>query len=326
MKKMLMAVVLIVALVSGVFAQAGKTNYYYFVESVKVNTGEKAYALKGDSNYYTFTNNSCYESDAKGNKKIISYRDSVYTYIGEQNNTYVYRLSWKSNNNDMYDTLIFSKDYKRLDVINSSPSYPDYKEYTHMYVQVDIATNTYLVSTTNLTSLPRPSSAELNKPPASSAQPSQSANVGNGGENCPVCNGTGGIIETVELFGGFKSSVRVTCWRCNGTGKKDIIGQPAPVIGGSSPSSSGSSSSSSSPSSPINDSSISSGTYVSNYQQRSSALSSAISRYMSATSQSERDRILSDIRSQQSSLAQFRNEARSKGVNISPSSEETWRP
>ena len=318
MKRFVMLVVLAVAAVSGVFAQvtvAGQTYFYKFVEKVDAKTGARS---KPFESWYkiTFANNSCVITSRSGEQLAPN------PYEGEKNNTYVYRRNISSG---VYSTAIFSKDYKRLDWnVGSADSDVD------IYVQAEPVTLTALIPATNLATLPRPaSSVAQNKPsaPAPAAQPSQTANKGgNGKVPCSLCKGTGDIFNEVELYGGFKTKIRLTCWRCNGSTEEGVVWQAPPPIGGSSSSSSGSSSSPGSPSRPINDSSISSGTYDSTYRSLGNAVSSAISRYNSATTASDKNRVLSDIRSQQARMRQFRMEASGKGVNISADFYETWSP
>jgi len=127
MKKFLMAVGLMLVLSSAVFAQAGKTNYYRYVETVNTETGVRS---KGRDHgmYITFTRNSCYESDEKGVRTKLSdgSPSQVYTYEGEHNNLHVYRYLFKIGSVDFFNwTYTFSKDYKRVNynmITNSSSS------------------------------------------------------------------------------------------------------------------------------------------------------------------------------------------------------------
>jgi len=128
MKKILMAVGLMLVLVSGVFAQAGKTNFYQYVETVDADTGVREKQKMGNV-YFTFTNNSCYVSDERGikndNNGVMG--AGPYVYQGEQNNMYVYVYKTTvftgrmQGFNWVYDPdednyLYFSKDFKRFNL------------------------------------------------------------------------------------------------------------------------------------------------------------------------------------------------------------------
>jgi hypothetical protein len=127
MKRTLMTVGLMFVLAAGVFAQAGKTNYYKYVETVNPNTGVRSNENLGGI-YITFTNNSCYESDEKGIqiKKFDGSPGDVHTYLGEQDNLYVYEYRLKQDpfmemyfTGPIFSKFVFSKDYKRINFSSS---------------------------------------------------------------------------------------------------------------------------------------------------------------------------------------------------------------
>lgn len=223
MKKFTMAIGLMLVLVSGVFAQAGKTNLYKWIEKFHAVTGARSNdnSVKPGDGYIhiTFTNNSFYYVDEKGNKKF----DDI-PYIGEQNNLFVYRRQGTSvGGSSMIYTYYFSKDYKRLDVILSSPSVPDFENQISLYVQADPNSKTALIATTNLTPL-RQSSTAQNRPsaPAPSTTytppPVTSPSSPSGGgtvtrTQCRSCNGSG-------LCSSCRGNYMSTCTYCNGRGQK----------------------------------------------------------------------------------------------------------
>jgi len=92
------------------------------------------------------------------------------------------------------------------------------------------------------------------------------------------------------------------------------------------PSSNSSSTSSSSSSSTINESGISSGFYVQNYQNMSRNVEMTFNRYRNATTQKAKDDALSDIVRQQQRMRQFREECSTKGVKFGADYYETARP
>jgi hypothetical protein len=234
MKRFVMAVVLIVAVVSGVFAQAGKTNCYAYVETVTKEGGRKK---TRDTNYMyiTFTNNSCYVSDEKGNNQ----KEFVLSYRGEQNNVYVYSsvVTDRQYGSIFENVFIFSKDYKRVDIIfNLTTSYMTLGD-PEMFVQVEPVTRVAVIPSTNLAKLSQISTTQ--NPQSASAPNSPSYPVpvnptpnypspSNGGgstvgnrlpcKNCngtgkhPRCNGTGRIQCTI-CYGRDKN-----CFTCKGTG------------------------------------------------------------------------------------------------------------
>ena len=235
MKNFLMAVGLMFVLALGVFAQVGKTNYYSYIETVNASTGARRKDTFNGSSvrlfYITFTNNSCYYSDEKGNKI-----DTDFSYVGEQNNMYVYSYSQLINEPlggytglTREEILVFSKDYKRLDMVLSL-NIPNLAKIILLHAQVDPATFSYLIPTANLTPL-HPSAASKNKPPApvlskpstpppvnpSSPMPVSPASPGGGTVGnrvqCPNCYGSG-------LCNICKGNYKQTCTYCNGTGKK----------------------------------------------------------------------------------------------------------
>ena len=139
MKKFLITVGLMLALVSGVFAQ---TYYYKYVETVNAETGARS---KGspeyETMYITFPNpiKSCYFSDEKGiQAKSGTFGEKIFKYMGEQNNLFTFLYNEISTVSGMmqanpnfatgtwsFDTptyvsdkkdyyLYFSKDLKRI--------------------------------------------------------------------------------------------------------------------------------------------------------------------------------------------------------------------
>ena len=117
MKKIIMVIGLMLFFVSGLFAQAGETYYYKYVETVDTDTGmrskgnsrlDKLSDYGGKGVYITFTKNSCYLSNSDGivvetpelvdgvssfeEWRYPNDQDSiVYSYYGEKNNMYVFR-------------------------------------------------------------------------------------------------------------------------------------------------------------------------------------------------------------------------------------------
>ena len=118
MKKTAILAGLLFAVMSGVFGQvsvAGQTYYYKYVETVDSETGVRRQDNSIEpgipaSVYITFTSNSCYFSNASGQKEssdptdyttligddpsniaIISLTgNGVYSYRGEENNLYAF--------------------------------------------------------------------------------------------------------------------------------------------------------------------------------------------------------------------------------------------
>jgi len=235
MKKFVMAVVLVLAVVSGVFAQSGKTNCYKAVEQISSTDGRRQ--LDGKGSFITFTNNTCYYSDAKGTRIGDT---NIFTYEGEQNNAYVYSIIGYLNNKPFsYGALIFSKDYKRVDNFFISPireagiGMNNPLIIISMYAQVEPVTGIALIPTTNLSPIPQTtaiSNAKSASAPATTytppstpsypSSPSSGSTVGNRlpCKNCnntgkhPRCNGTGRIQCTI-CYGRDKS-----CFTCKGTG------------------------------------------------------------------------------------------------------------
>jgi len=266
MKNILMAVILILALATGICCAGGKnelTNYYCYVESFDADTGKKSEDEKGNFKYITFTNNSCFFSDAKGTNE----RNFSYSYKGEQNNLYIYS-STKSDSLGVLETLlIFSKDYKRLDLISNHSYFTDWANQIALFVQADPSTKSPLISTANLAPLEQSSTAQ-NRP----STPSQNNTY---------------------------------------TPPPATTYTPTP----SSPSSSSSGGSGINPS-----------FYLEQYQRRANTIEMAFSRYRNATTQRDKDNILSDIRRQQQDLRQFRLDSNSKGANINADYYETATP
>jgi len=121
MKKIIMLIGLMLFFVSGLFAQAGETYYYKYVETVDKETGVRK-KNNNDGIYYTFTKNACYQSDEKGIAKD-NYAYYIFYYRGEKNNLYVF----SSSNGLFY--IYFSKDYKRLN--------EDYTYFVCVYEKAD---------------------------------------------------------------------------------------------------------------------------------------------------------------------------------------------
>ncbi|MCL1958942.1 MAG: hypothetical protein FWF68_05020 [Spirochaetes bacterium] len=145
MKKFLMTVGLMLVLSAGVFAQAGKTNYYRYVETVDTETGVRS---KGGDHgiYITFTRNSCYDSDEKGVQTKNRQTDTniVFAYQGEQNNLYVYKYlnDWFAGTYSagMYvdtNTYTFSKDYRKLNTHYKTFMIPRLEKEVHVYELAD---------------------------------------------------------------------------------------------------------------------------------------------------------------------------------------------
>jgi hypothetical protein len=127
MKKAVMVIGLLLAIVCGVFSQisaAGQTLYYQYLYSIdsetEVRTIERSPPPyfkdeQGTENkgFITFTRNSCYASNAQG---IFKGGSTNLAYQGEQNNMLVFYVAkWITSFNDLY--FYFSKDFKRLNVI-----------------------------------------------------------------------------------------------------------------------------------------------------------------------------------------------------------------
>jgi hypothetical protein len=242
MKKFVMAVVLIVAVVSGVFAQAGKTNAYKVIETIRNNDGVRSKENR-NAFYITFTNNSCFASDVNGNRKRYDDGDlaDIHTYQGEQNNTHVYVFLSKPSGygTQMVKILLFSKDYKRFDEYMVDKSDPNYVYGGYgIGVQLEPVTGNAVISTTNLALLPRPSSVAQSSPsypvPVNPTPNYPSPSNGGGSTvgnrlQCKNCNGTGrhprcdgtGRIQCTICYGRDKN-----CFTCKGTGTT-----PCPELG-----------------------------------------------------------------------------------------------
>jgi hypothetical protein len=144
MKKLLMVIGLAVVLAPCVFAQAGKTNYYKYIETVNTETGVRSNDNRKGI-YITFTRNSCYESDDKGiQAKIAGSPVPVYIYEGEQNNLLVFKYKEDSNagtySAGMFVdvlTYTFSKDYKRLNTNDKRVLLPQFSKFVYIYELAD---------------------------------------------------------------------------------------------------------------------------------------------------------------------------------------------
>jgi hypothetical protein len=161
MKKFVMAVVLILALVSGVFAQvtvAGQTFYYKEVEQYHAVTGVRSKATGSIDSFITFTNNTCYRSDVKGNRKATG--GDNYTYQGERNNAYIFTASVNEEYLKTTWMYIFSKDYKRADFFAMDAFNPDWENEIRFFVQLEPVTMIPLTPTNNIAPLPRPALAQ----------------------------------------------------------------------------------------------------------------------------------------------------------------------
>jgi hypothetical protein len=122
MKKAVMLIGLLVAVVCGVFAQvsvAGQTLYYKYLYTVDSETEARNFdpessffisttLKKNGDGYITFTRNSCYQSDEKG---IAIFSSVVYAYQGERNNMLIFYRK-VDEYREIY--IYFSKDFKRL--------------------------------------------------------------------------------------------------------------------------------------------------------------------------------------------------------------------
>jgi hypothetical protein len=129
MKKTVMVIGLLLAIVCGVFAQvsvAGQTLYYQYLYSIDSETEVRTIEASPppyfsepppsyktiNKGFITFTRNSCYESNAQG----ISTGGYTHAYQGEQNNMLVFYVdNYTYEGTELY--FYFSKDFKRLNVI-----------------------------------------------------------------------------------------------------------------------------------------------------------------------------------------------------------------
>jgi hypothetical protein len=122
MKKTVVVIGLLLAIVCGIFAQvsvAGQTLYYKYVYTVDTETEAKSIAGDVQDTYITFTRNSCYSSDEKGIIKHITFLDSwgwdiTHIFQGEQNNSFVFMAQTKNAVRYYTGYFYFSKDYKRM--------------------------------------------------------------------------------------------------------------------------------------------------------------------------------------------------------------------
>jgi hypothetical protein len=123
MKKTVMVIGLLLAIVCGIFAQvsvAGQTLYYKYVYTVDTETEAKSIVGGVKDAYITFTRNSCYFSDEKGIiTPIFVFLDSwaweiTHIFQGEQNNSFVFMAQTKAGGEYYTGYLYFSKDYKRM--------------------------------------------------------------------------------------------------------------------------------------------------------------------------------------------------------------------
>ena len=128
-----MAIGLMLVLVSGVFAQAGQTYYYRYVETVDKSTGVRSRDPERTNLYITFTRNSCYNSNEKG---VINPNAAICAYQGEKNNLYVY-LYKNTDSFTLYNWYTFSKDYKRLNFNYYVSFRPESENEIHVYERVD---------------------------------------------------------------------------------------------------------------------------------------------------------------------------------------------
>jgi len=145
MKKFLFLIGFVFVLATEVFAQAGQTYYYRYIETIDTSTGVRTKGSPGgfyvkESMYITFTRNSCYESDERGiqaKNRNTGALENVLAYQGEQNNLYIYKFLYESLGMSMSQTFTFSKDYKRLNVNNISPFFPNIQKEVNIYEKAD---------------------------------------------------------------------------------------------------------------------------------------------------------------------------------------------
>lgn len=198
-----------------------RTYYYEFVAQVG-NDGVRK-EKSGDGQCYTFTQNSCYESDNEGNDQSLG----VLRYVNFANNIYVYSGKAFYGEADYF----FSSDYNHLNIKTKAgvtyilkrkvaPSGFIASNHKKIKEQIEIMT-TVPVVTVPITTMPETGSSSSSSQRSGLQTEYYDCPSCYGTGNCPICHGSG---HTSAIYTGGEMKCPSCRWgrcsSCNGTGKK----------------------------------------------------------------------------------------------------------